>query len=43
MRLNKKKKKFSASPDWMRHAQLTFILGGANLSLHFDIDLQDKD
>ena len=31
--------KFSASPDWMSHAQLTFIQGGAKLNLPFDIDL----
>ena len=37
------KKNFSPSPDWMRHAQLTFTLGGAKLNLPFDIDLQDKD
>ena len=36
-------KKFSASPDWMSHAQLTFILGGAKLNLPLDIDLQDKN
>ena len=36
-------KKFSASPDWRSHAQLTFIYGGAKLNLPFDIDLQDKD
>ena len=36
-------KKFSASPDWMSHAQLNFISGEAKLNLPFDIDLQDKD
>ena len=36
-------KKFSASSDWMSHAQLTFIEGGAKWNLPFDIDLQDKD
>ena len=30
---------FSASPDWMSHVQLAFILGGAKLNLPFDIDL----
>ena len=36
-------KKFSASSDRMRHAQLTFISGGAKLNPPFNIDLQDKD
>ena len=34
---------FSASPDWMSHAQFAFIYGGAKLNLPFNIDLQVKD